>query len=422
MADLRARFESFREARERARLEHAAGRSAELRVAHIDGEYGDVASGDALPALRAETAAASFANERELRTRFALGIAQAALASQLADADAQIEARRRAGAGPEELDELRSERIALRSRCLARLGFASARAYAEALRPEVDFGHWAGQAARLLALLEPALRDAEGRPGAASRFETELSAAKLRPALDFALEGLGLALERAPALAIDAEPRAGKWPHAFAGAPRVPGDVWLVYAPSAGASAHGALFAAAGAALHACFTSPALPLERRCLGDPALPSGFGEIVRALLREPTLGAALAGVAPEHFAAAALRARLEELARASRRVRDELVLAELAPGEGAPELGPPGFLAQLGPALSSVDELRAACLGTLFASALRARFGREYWKVRRAGELLKELWSTGTTYGLEALGRELELPPFSGEALLEAELAR
>jgi len=43
------------------------------------------------------------------------------------------------------------------------------------------------------------------------------------------------------------------------------------------------------------------------------------------------------------------------------------------------------------------------------------------VRRAGELLKELWSTGTTYGLEALARELDLAPLGGEALLEAELA-
>jgi hypothetical protein len=191
--------------------------------------------------------------------------------------------------------------------------------------------------------------------------------------------------------------------------------------PQAGAAAHGALFAAAAAALHAAYTSPVLPLERRCLGDPALASGFGELARALLREPALGAALARVEPEHFAAAALRARLRELARIAARVGDELALAELPAGAGAPELGPPGFLAQVGPALTSIDELRAASFGSALARALRSRYGREYWKVRRVGELLKEMWSTGTTYTLEALARELELPPLGGEALLEAELA-
>jgi len=421
MADLRARFESFREERERARLEHAAGLAADFGVARIDAEYGDVTSGDALPALRADAAAASFERERELRTRFALGVAQAALASQLAETDAHIDSRRRAGAEPEELDELRSERIALRSRCLARLGFPSSRAWAEALRPGVDLARWASEASRISAQLEPALRDAQAAPGAGSSLELELPAARMRAALDFALEGLGVELERAPGLWIDPEPRAEKLPLAFAGAPRLPGDVWLAFVPQPGAAAHGALFAAAGAALHGAYTSPALPLEQRCLGDPALASGFGEVARALLREPALGAELARVDAEHFAAASRRAKLSELARTAGRVRDELALADLAPGEGAGALGPPGLLAQVGPALTSVDELRAAAFGTAFARGLRARHGREYWKVRRAGELLKELWSTGTTYTLEALARELELPPLGAEALLEAELA-
>ena len=422
MADLRARFESFREARERARLDHAAGLADAFDPERIEAEYADVTSGDALPALRADAEAAHFAGERAARTRFVLAVAQAALAASLRETDAHMEARRRAGAEPDELDELRSERIALRSTALAKLGFASARAFAEALRPGVDYALWSAGAARALAALEPALRDAGGAPGAEPSFAAELPAPRLRAALDYALEGLGLDLERVPDLDSDGEPRAGKAPLAFAGAPRVPGDVRLVYAPAAGLAAHGALFAAAGSALHAAFTSPALPLERRALGDPALPGGFGEALRALLREARLGAALAGVAEEHFAAVALRARLLELRRTAERVAGELALAELAPGAGAPQLGPAGFLASLGPALSSVDELRAASFGALFAGAQRARFGREWWKARGAGELLKELWNTGSSYGLEALARELGLAPLGAEVLLEAELSR
>jgi hypothetical protein len=421
MADLRARFESYREARERARLEHAAGLSGELDVLQIDAEFGDVTSGDALPALRADVERASFESERESRQRLVLAFAQAAVAADLRETDAHVAARRRAGAEPDELDELCSERIARRSRRLEQLGFATSRAFAEALRPGVDYAHWRAEAERMVVRLEPALRDADVFPGAESAFEAELPAARLREALDFGLEGLGLALDRVPTLAIDGEPRRGKSPLAFAIAPRVPADVSLVYAPLGGAIGYGALYAAAGSALHAAFTSPVLPLARRALGDPALPAGFGEILRALFREPPLGAELAGVSVEHFAAAARRTRLRELARAASRVRDELALAELPPGAGAPTPSEPGSLLQIGPALSSVDELRSACLGTLAARSLRARFGRDWWKTRGAGELLKELWNTGTTYGPEGLAHELALPPLGGEVLLEAELA-
>ena len=407
MADVRARYESWRRARERARLELAAGLTERLDVERVDEEFADVTSGDL---------AARFDG------RFALALVQAALARDLRAIDERIDARSSAGAEPDEIDELRSERIALRSARLARLGFANARAFAEALRPGIDYAYWAAQAERLLARSGSDLHDAERAPGSESRFEAELPSHRMRAALDFALEGMRLELARVSALHVDAEPRPRKRIGAQAGAPRVPHEVWLSFAPAAGARAYEALFAATGVALHAAFTSSLLPLEKRVLGDPATALGFGELMRGLPAEPTLGAALAGVDAEHFAAARRRRRLGELRSIAARVATELALAELPPGAVAPELGEPGFLASCGPALSSVDELRGACLGALMATAFRVRFGREYWKSRAAGELLKELWNTGTTYAPEELARELSLPALGAEALLEADRAR
>jgi hypothetical protein len=407
MGDLHARFESWREARERARLELAAGLADRLDVERIDDEFGDVTNGDGLARHDG---------------RFKVALAQAALARELRAGDERIAARTAAGAEPEELDELRAERVAIRSARLARLGFASARAFAEALRPGVDYDAWRREARSFLERSDSVPRSAERVPAAASTFAAELPAARMRPALDFALEGMRLELARLPALRVDAEPRAEKRAAAFAGAPRVPDEVWLAFAPVCGAAAWEGLFAAAGEALHLVFTSASLSLEKRVLGDPALGLAFGEVTRALFAEPALGAMLAGVDPAHFAAATQRRRLTELRETAGRVALELQLAELPPGAAAPELGEPGILASVGPALSSVDRLRAACLGTGLAGALRARFGREWWKTRAAGELLKELWNTGATYAPEALARELSLPELGAEALLEAELAR
>src|SRR5262249_26003734 len=169
----------------------------------------------------------------------------------------------------------------------------------------------------------------------------------------------------------------------------------------------GELCAAAGQGGHAALTSPELPLEKRLVGDPALTGGFGELLRALSVEVALGSELARVTPEHFAAAARRGRLERLRAAAARVPTELALAELEPGAAPGAWDEPGYLASVGPALTSVDALRAAAFGGLAARMLRARFGREYWKTRGAGALLLELWNTGTTYGLEELARELGL---------------
>jgi hypothetical protein len=404
MAELRARYESWREARERVRLDRARGLEPDDDPERIDDAYGDV------------TGAGALAREAG---RFRLGLVQAALARELRDADARIARRGAAGASAEELDELRAERVAQRSAALARLGFENARKFAEALRPGVDFDFWKREAERVLAKSESLLHDVARGAGGNASLAGELPNHRLRPALDFALEGMQLDLERLPALEIDAEPRPGKLASSFSVAPRVPDEVWLVQAVGAGVTAAGELFAATGLALHAAFSSPALPLEKRVLGDPALPLAFGEALRSLFAEPALGGTLAGVTPAHFAGAERRARLVTLQKTAARVATELRLAELDAGSAPGSWDEPGFLAAAGPALSSVDQLRAAAFGALAADQLRERFGREYWKSRGAGELWKELWNTGTTYGPEELARELGLGRLGSDALLSAD---
>jgi hypothetical protein len=102
MADLRARYEGWREARERVRLAHAAGHDDALDFAHADEEFLDVTSGDGLGAL----------GERDARLRVA--VQGAVVARSLRELAAGARAR------PEEV-ELRRELVAAHSQALGRL-------------------------------------------------------------------------------------------------------------------------------------------------------------------------------------------------------------------------------------------------------------------------------------------------------------
>lgn len=428
MTDLRARYESLREARVRSRLAWRSGESAELDFEKADEEHLDVTSGDALPEILAEAGASHFADARERSARMTAALQAAVVARNTRELAARARARPEAVA-------LREELCARESEALARLGFANARAFAESLRSGVDYGFWSAQAEVLLEATAAGFRDAERalRPLA---WDEVLPAARLRPALDFALESLGVSLDRAPGLRIDETTlRASASELAFACAPRVPGEILLSYAPCPGISALEALFAAAGEALHAAFTSEALPLERRVLGDPASALVWRFFLPALLAEPSFAESglVAGRAEEFLAVLRAR-RLAAARRSASLVSVELALAELSPGSDphglethyaerillalgrAPDEA--AFLIECSTRLQSVDALRAQSVASELVRQLRERFGTRWWTSREAGALLLELWNTGTTYSPEALARDLGLAPPGADTLVRA----
>lgn len=427
MTDLRTRFESYREARVRVRLVWLSGERSELDYEKADEEHLDVTSGDALPVLVAAAAAEKNAEARERHARLIAAVQAAVVARNTRELAARARAR------PDAL-ALREEGVARESEAFAKLGFANTRAFAESLRPGVDLGAWSAHAEAFLDATRAAHRDALGalRPLA---WHDVLPASRLRPALDFALAGLHVPLERAHGLRVDDSAGPSRRELAYASAPRVPREVWLVYAPGAGIPALEALFAATGVALHAAFTSESLPLERRALGDPAGARVWHHFLPCLLADPSFAeAGPAGGRADAFGAVLRAHRLEAARRAAALLPCELALAELSPGadphglEGlygerveaalgqAPDESQ--FLLECSARLHSLDELRALAAAAELVHHLRERFGRRWWGQRAAGELLLELMHTGTSYSPEALARELGLAQPGAESLTRA----
>jgi hypothetical protein len=241
-----------------------------------------------------------------------------------------------------------------------------------------------------------------------------------------------------PGIEVDAEPRPRKHPRACCFAPRVPGEVIVLLAPRGGVDDWEALFHETGHAFHAAFTSPDLPVERRRIGDPALTETWAFLLHYRIADP---AWIPDVVPapraERFARAIAFRKLALLRRYAAKIRYELELNALPAGVDprpladlyAEELSSAtgyvyregSYLADTDPLLYSVDYLRAWCLEVQLAESLRERFGRRFWRERGAGELLKQLWNTGSTYTADGIADELGVGPIDVEPLI-AELRR
>jgi hypothetical protein len=488
VADVRHRFDAYREAIEREFYNFRSGRKPTLDLDGVDERFGDVTTGELL--AEAESAAQSGFTEdmREGSRRLGVGIRSAMvdrevrpISREVSEREAakrirvdgeerslyawqsalgsepDLERRRRIQIAKEaawsELNPLREELHVRRSEILAGQGFASLRAWAEAKHPGVDYSRWLAHADALLERTEGAYRDAVSKglagigvdprsahPGDTARlfrmepFDSVFPPERLLESLDFTTESMGIRLDEAPGVVVDGEARPTKHPRACCIAPRIPGEVFVLFYPRGGVQDYEALFHEAGHALHVAFTSAELPVERRRVFDPALTETWAFLLHYRIADP----AWVEETPAKDRAGVLlpRIRLEKLfllRRYAAKLRFESELCEQPAGESprpfaaryAEELGratglhyaEAGYLADTDPDLYCADYLRAWCLEARLAEWLRERFGRRFWRARRAGDLLKELWNTGETYTADGLSDQLGLGPIDPEALIE-----
>ncbi|MCE2390731.1 MAG: hypothetical protein J4G09_04530 [Proteobacteria bacterium] len=362
-----------------------------------------------------------------------------------ADRDTRAEIQRGLERGATELEDLRAELRGRRAGELAEMGFDPPRAWDEALRPDVDLAALEAAAESLLAATEPAYRDALAAGLAAVRVPADAAlpidlqracalpawqpafpSGRIADALDSIAAGLGCRPGDRAGLHFDTEDRPAKPPGARCIECELPGEIHVVALPRGGFSDYRVLFDRTGTALALSFASPSLPVEQRRLGDPALRVAWGELFAGRLFDPEW--IERGPLAQRAAGFERDARLPRLARlrfAALRAIAECALGRLpASADVGPAAG--AFAGRLGDGLGcdwsgaglkllstegpgALDELRGLCLAGQLAEKLRERHGRRFWESPRAGDLLKEIWNTGTHYSAAEWADQLELGP-------------
>jgi oligoendopeptidase F len=257
-------------------------------------------------------------------------------------------------------------------------------------------------------------------------------AAKMIPALEVTLRDLGIDLRAQDNVELDIEQRPKKSPRAFCAPIEVPGRVVLVIQPMGGADDWRALFHEAGHTEHYAHVSGDLPVEAKRLGDVSVTEAWATLMEHFLLEPAwLSRRLDFPKPEDFAAEAATGSLYLLRRYCGKLLYELEF------HGATELdakamssryvellgdalkidpSPADYLGDIDPSFYVTGYLRSWALQSQLREHFRERFGSTWFADRKAGGMLRELWSEGHRLNADELlgevtGEELELEAFA-----------
>lgn len=246
-------------------------------------------------------------------------------------------------------------------------------------------------------------------------------------------EGLGIDLKAQGNIHLDTEPRPTKSPRAFCSTPHVPGEVYLVIAPSGGRDDYAALFHEGGHAEHYGCTDAELAFEFRQLGDNSVTESFAFLLESRVSDPGWLSEALGIADADAVVARARAsKLVMLRRYAAKIAYEV---ELHGGQVTLERLPALYSGHLSGAiglawpeanwLSDVDGgfyvacyLRAWALETHWRRALQERFGEAWHDEPAAGEWLRGIWSQGQRLDAEelleeVLGEQLDFGPLAAE---------
>jgi hypothetical protein len=263
-------------------------------------------------------------------------------------------------------------------------------------------------------------------------WDAAFPAEKMMPALEVTLADLGIDLRAQQNVELDIEQRPKKSPRAFCAPIEVPGRVVLVIQPMGGADDWRALFHEAGHTEHYAHVSEDLPVEAKRLGDVSVTEAWATLMEHFLLEPGwLSRRLDFPKPHEFAAEAATGSLYLLRRYCGKLLYELEFhggRELDPAAMSAryvellgdalkiEPSPTDYLGDIDSSFYVTGYLRSWALQSQLREHFRERFGSTWFADRKAGGMLRELWSEGHRLNADELladvtGEELEMEAFA-----------
>ena len=238
---------------------------------------------------------------------------------------------------------------------------------------------------------------------------------KLVDAFSRTLKGMGLDPDKRTNIELDLEERPKKTPRAFCAPIKVPEQVKLVIKPTGGWRDYDAFFHEGGHAWHFGNTKKDLPAEYRYLGDNSVTESFAFLFNYLTTNPLWLKEVLGMEnPDAFVRFALVNKLMFLRRYGAKLVYELKLHNAKVTTDFGEVyrnclqkalkfkhTDKHYLEDVDDGFYCAEYLRAWILEGQVREALVQEFGDDWFRNRKAGNYLKELWSYGQKYTADEL---------------------
>lgn len=245
------------------------------------------------------------------------------------------------------------------------------------------------------------------------------------------LSGLGICVDAQKNITVDAEPRPRKSSRAFCVAIRVPEEVKLVIKPSGGQSDYQAFLHEAGHAQHYGSTSAALRPEFKYTGDYALTETYAFLFNHLVSDSAWLEEFLGFRDNRpFTRSVILTRLVTVRRYAAKLIYERELhlsedyaqaaalyTELQTNATRFKSEPTEFLFDLDDAFYCANYLRAWAFEVALREYLKERFGNQWWRSRRAGNFLREIWETGDRYTADEMARQIGMGAIEFDLLID-----
>jgi hypothetical protein len=228
---------------------------------------------------------------------------------------------------------------------------------------------------------------------------------------------LGINIESQKNIIMDVEERENKSPRAFCCPVKVPSEIYLVVMPSGGQDDYGAMFHEGGHAEHFANVSSKLDFEYRYLGDNSITEGFAFCLENLIFEKEWLSSIIGMdksAAAEFMYFSGLINLFFLRRYAGKLKYELSLHDGTGFEGkdllykkiltknlAMEYYPENYLKDVDEGFYCTSYIRAWMFEAQLKDYILTKFGTAWFKSKKAGDFLREIWSYGQRYSPEEI---------------------
>jgi len=270
----------------------------------------------------------------------------------------------------------------------------------------------------------------------AKEFDVFFKKDGLIPIFKDSMNQIGIDVDKQKNIIMDVEERENKSPRAFCSVVKVPSEIYLVVMPSGGQDDFQAMFHEGGHAEHFANVSPSLDFEYKYLGDNAITEGFAFCFENMTTDRNWLMYMLKMdeeAADRFTNFIGLINLFFLRRYAGKLKYELILhndksvskkehnySDILTKNLIMQYFPENYLKDVDEGFYCTNYIRAWMFEAHVKDYILNKFGSLWFKNKKAGDFLKELYSYGQKYSPEKIINELGYKELDINLLIETTL--